>query len=142
MENGGSYRSWDHIGIPEGHHDLSHHQGDAAKIEKLAQIDTWEMEEFAYLLGRLAGSFDLDGNSLLHNSLCFLSSEISDGDRHNHDDLPVVLAGRGGGYVASSGRHKSYGEAPIANLYLAMIEASGASASTFGLDGTTPLDLS
>lgn len=142
-ENGGSGRSFDFIGIPESHHDLSHHQGDATKIEKLAQIDTWEIGEFAYLLERLAATPDADGNSMLHNSLCMFSSEIADGNAHNHDDLPVLLAGRGGGYVASSGRHKTYASEPsIGDLFLAMHDAVGVSPGTFGQDGTSILDLS
>jgi hypothetical protein len=81
-------------------------------------------------------------DTLLYNSLCTFSSEISDGDRHNHDDLPVLLGGRGGGYVANPGRNKTYDNAPIADLYLAMLEAQGASVGTFGSDGSEPLDLS
>jgi hypothetical protein len=142
MENGGSYRSFDFIGLTGAHHELSHHQNDASKLESLAQIDTWEIGEFAYLLERLSTTTDVDGNSLLHNSLSFLSSEISDGDWHNHNDLPVLLAGRAGGQL-SPGRHKAFAtEEPIADLFIAMAELAGVTVGTFGQDGTGPLDLS
>lgn len=142
-ENGGSGRSFDFLGIPESHHDLSHHLDDPTKIEKLAQIDTWEIGEFAYLLERLAATPEADGTSILDNALCMFSSEIADGNAHNHDDLPVLLAGRGGGYVAAPGRHKTYGAEPsIGDLYLAMLDAVGVSPGTFGQDGTSILDLS
>ncbi len=72
--------------------------------------------------------------------MCF-SSEISDGDWHNHDDLPVLVAGSGGGAV-QTGRHLTLPDAtPIANLYLSLLDAAGVSATSFGNDGTTPLDL-
>lgn len=142
LENGGSYRSFDFLGIPNAHHELSHHQGDPTKIEQLAQIDTWAMGEFAYLLERLNETPDVDGNSLLHNSLVMFSSEVSDGDAHNHDNLPIVLAGRGGGYVENAGAYISYpGRPSIADLYLTMFEAVGAPQSSFGSDSAGPLSL-
>jgi hypothetical protein len=142
MENGGSNRSFDFLGINEGHHDLSHHLDDEGKIEKLAQIGTWEVGEFAYLLDQLRSQVDATGAPMLESSLCLLSSEISDGNRHNHDDLPVLLAGRGGGYVANPGRHKTLSGAPIADLYLAMLDAVGVHPGGFGIDGSQPMDLS
>jgi Protein of unknown function (DUF1552) len=142
LENGGSYRSFDFLGVPEAHHELSHHQGDPTKIEKLAQIGTWEIGEFAYLLERLRQTADVDGTSLLDNTFAVFSSEISDGDWHNHDNLPVVVGGRAGGYIAEPGRFLDTREAPIADLYLAMLESVGVTPGTFGADGTRPLDLS
>jgi hypothetical protein len=141
MENGGSYRSFDFIGVTGGHHELSHHQGDPTKLEALSQIGTWEMEQFNYLLQQMDSIVESNGVTLLDNSLVFLSSEISDGDRHNHDDLPVLLAGSGQG-VHDAGRHVDLGtETPIADLFLAMAEAMGVSPGSFGQDGTAPLDL-
>lgn len=142
MENGGSYRSFDFVGVTGGHHELSHHQSDPAKLEALSQIGTWEVEQFAYLLQQMDGVVEANGNTLLDNSLVLLSSEISDGDRHNHDDLPVLLAGSGGGYT-TPGRHIDLGqETPIADLFIAMADAAGVGVSSFGQDGTQPLDLS
>lgn len=140
LENGGSYRSWEFIGVTGGHHELSHHQGDPAKIDALVQIDTWEINELAYLVGRLAQVQEPDGSTLLDHTMVFFSSEISDGDWHNHDDLPVLLCGRGGGAVRP-GRHVDLGRRTIADLYLSMLAAVGAPQATFGIDGTDPVDL-
>jgi len=141
LENGGSYRSFDFLGVTGGHHELSHHQGDPVKIESLAVIDTWEVGELAYLLERMRDTTDSEGNALLDHSVVVLSSEISDGDWHNHDDLPVLVAGSGGGAVAT-GRHVTLpDDTPIADLYLALLDAAGVPATTFGNDGTSPLDL-
>ncbi len=105
-------------------------------------IGTWQMQQFAYLLEQLDGIEESNGSTLLDNVLAYFSSEISDGDRHNHDDLPVLLAGLGGGY-APAGQHKRYSsEQPVANLYIAMAEAAGVAMGPFGQDGTGPLDLS
>lgn len=142
MENGGSYRSYDFIGVTGAHHELSHHQSDPTKLEGLSAIDTWEIEQFAYLLQQMDAITEANGATLLDNSLVLLSSEISDGDRHNHDDLPVLLAGSGGGYT-TPGRHIDLGqETPIADLFIAMADAAGVAVPSFGQDGTQPLDLS
>lgn len=141
LENGGSYRSWDFLnGVVGAHHELSHHQGDPAKLEMLARIGTYEIERFAYLAQRLQGTLEPDGTSLLDHTALFFSSEISDGDWHNHDDLPVVLVGRAGGAIRP-GRHVDLGSRPIADLYLSMLDALGARQSSFGIDGTSPIDL-
>ena len=141
MENGGSYRSFDFIGVTGAHHELSHHQDDPVKLEALSEINTWEMEQFAYLLQQMDAVQEANGSTLLDNSLVFLSSEISDGDWHNHDDLPVLLAGAGGG-AHDAGRHVDLGEeTPIADLYIAMAAAAGVSVASFGQDGTQPLPL-
>jgi hypothetical protein len=80
--------------------------------------------------------------SLMPREARAMSAADPVGDRHNHDDLPVLLAGAGGGY-APPGQHKVYSsEQPIANLYIAMAEAAGVAMGPFGQDGTGPLDLS
>lgn len=139
LGNGGSNRSYSFIGVSGAHHELSHHQGDASKHAALQTINTWEVQQLAYLLGKLKAAEDIDGNSVLDNTLVFFSSEISDGNSHSHYDLPVVLAGRGGGAV-SPGRHVAYsGNPPIANLFISMLQSVGVSASSFGDDGSGPL---
>ena len=141
LANAASVRSFDFIGVTGAHHELSHHNDDPVKIDALTQIDTWEVNEFAYLLDQMQGTVDPSGSTLLDNSLVFFSSEISDGNNHNHFDLPVLLAGRGGGAV-NPGQHRWLpNKTPIANLYLTMLGAAGVPATTFGLDGTEPLDL-
>jgi hypothetical protein len=141
LENGGSYRSWDFLnGVVGAHHELSHHQGDPTKIEALARIGTYQIERFAYLAERLQNTLEPDGSSLLDHSTLFFSSEISDGDWHNHDDLPVVMVGGAGGAIRT-GRHVDLGSRPIADLYLSMLEVVGAPQSSFGIDGTAAIDL-
>lgn len=142
MENGGSYRSFDFLGVTGAHHELSHHQGVPWKLESLTTIDAWEVEQFAYLVQRLGQTTDVDGASLLDNTVAMLSSEISDGDWHNHDDLPVLVAGRGGGAV-TPGRHLVLpAERPIADLFLGIAGAAGVDRRRFGEDGRRPLALS
>ncbi len=141
LENGGSYRSFDFLGVSGAHHELSHHQREAAKLEALTTIDTWEIGELAYLVRRLQETPDAGGQSLLANTLVTVSSEISDGDWHNHDDLPVLLAGQGGG-AFRTGRHVAFtDEQPIADLFISLASAAGAPVSSFGQDGTRPLPL-
>ncbi len=138
LGNAGHNRSFSFIGVPEQHHDLSHHQQDTEKFAKLTTIGTWEVQQFAMLLAKMKDIQEPDG-TLLDNSLVFFSSEISDGNRHNHDDLPVLLAGRGGGAV-TSGRHIRYNRAPIANLFLSMLRSVGVQDASFGADSTGTLE--
>jgi hypothetical protein len=140
LGNGGSGRVYGFLGIAEGHHQISHHQGDAALQSQLQTIDVWEVEQLAYLLGKMK-AIDEGGTSLLDNSLVFFSSEIEDGNSHSHNNLPVILAGGGGGAM-NTGRHLSFtGDTPLANLFVNVIQTMGVNATTFGDDGTGPLDL-
>lgn len=135
----GSGRSFPEIGIGDGHHDLSHHKGDEEKLDKLGRIDRFHAEQFGYLLGRLRQLRESDGRSLLDHSMVVYAGGLSDGDRHSHDDLPVILAGRAGSRLAA-GRHlKLPGEQPMANLYLTMLDLIGVPQASFG-DSTGPLD--
>ncbi len=119
--NEGSNRDYRLIDVPEGHHDLSHHGSDAAKLEKIRQINRFHTEQLAYILEKLKATPEGDG-SLLDNCMIVYGSGIGDGNRHNHDDLPILLAGRGGGTI-QPGRHIEYAdETPLANLYLSMLD--------------------
>ena len=132
MAHDGSTRSFQEIGVSDGHHNISHHQGKSDNLEKIAKIDAFYMEQLAYFLDRLKTTPDVDGNSLLHNSMIVYGSCIADGDRHNHDDLPIVVAGNAGG-AFSPGRHVDLGEdVPMANLYLRMLEEFGVKEKRFG----------
>jgi len=134
-----SNQSFDFIGIPGAHHQISHHQNDEKHLENLRQIGTWEVSRFADLLNRMAMVTE-DGGTLLDNALVYFGSEISDGDAHSHVDIPVLLAGRGGG-VYTPGTHTAYGGAPMGNLFIAMAQRLGVSIEAFGDDGTEPLAL-
>lgn len=136
-----SGRAYREIGITDGHHGLTHHMGDAEKIEKVTRINRFHVEQYAYLLGRLKDSKDGDG-TLLDHAMVVYGSGISDGNRHDHHNLPVVLAGRGCGGVRT-GRHLRYpDETPMANLFVSMLDRMGVPAETLG-DSSGPLqDLS
>ncbi len=119
--NEGSTRSYAFMGVPEGHHDLSHHAGDPKKHEKIKKINIFHIEQFAYFLNKMASIREGDGN-LLDHSMIVYGSGISDGNRHNHDDLPVLLAGKGNGTL-KPGRHIVYkNQTPLNNLYLSMLD--------------------
>ena len=138
--NAGSNQTYPWIGVLDGHHQISHHQGNPANFAMLSTIGTWEIEQFAYVLERLDGVQEPTG-SLLDSALVFFSSEIEDGDAHRHTNLPILLAGRGGGAV-QPGRHLRFSGSPsVADLFLTVLRAFGIQDATFGSDGTTPLTL-
>jgi hypothetical protein len=140
--NEGSNRPYKLIEVAEGHHDLSHHGRDAKKLEKIAKINKFHTEQFAYLLGRMKAVKEPNGTTLLDNVMVMYGSGNADGDRHNHDDLPILLAGKGGGTL-EGGRHVVVGkrpEVPLTNLFLALFERMGAPAKSFG-DSTGVLKL-
>ena len=124
LAHDGDNRSFSQIGIPEGHHDLSHHQGDPDRIAKVAKIDFWYAQQFAKFLTKMDGIKDPDGNSLLHNSMIVYGSGNSDGNQHTHTNLPIVLAGGGGGTLAPAGYTK-YSSTPACNLFLSLSDRMG-----------------
>jgi hypothetical protein len=129
--NEGSNRPYPQIGAPEGHHNLSHHQRDPKKLEKIRNINRFHMEAFARMLTKLKAIREGDG-TLLDNCMILYGSGNGDGNRHNHDDLPVLLVGRGGGTVRT-GRHVRHPQdTPLTNLYLSMMERMGVQANRFG----------
>ena len=140
MGHDGSNRSFRDIGISEGHHALSHHRNNKDKINKLSKIDLFYMRQYAYFLDRLKHTEDIDGKSLLHNSMIVYCSGLSDANRHDHDNLPVILAGQGGGAL-NSGRHLGLGtNTPMTNLYVSMLNTMGAKVDSFG-DSTGALKI-
>ncbi len=120
----GSNRSFSEIGIAEGHHDLTHHQNRAEWVGKVAEIDRWYVAQFARLLQKLDAVRDTDSRSLLNNSMIVYGSGIADGNRHTHSNLPILLAGGGGGTL-TPGRYVKHGSKPMANLYLSMADRMG-----------------
>ena len=124
LAHDGSNRSFPEIEIAEGHHSLSHHRDTPELIEKVAQIDRFYADRFAEFLTLLETKHDADGHSVLHNSMIVYGCGNSDGNRHTHADLPVVLAGNGGGAL-HPGRHFETGATPMCNLYLNMLDQMG-----------------
>jgi hypothetical protein len=136
--NAGSNRSFRFIGVPEGHHELSHHAGDLKKQEKISHINRFQIEQLAYLLGRLKEIPEGDG-TLLDHCMIMYGSGISDGNSHNHENLPILLAGCGGGSI-DAGRHIRYPmETPLSNLYVSLLDRMGVPTESFG-DSTGRLD--
>ncbi|WP_406696181.1 DUF1552 domain-containing protein [Singulisphaera sp. Ch08] len=122
----GSNLSFDHIGVSEGHHDLSHHQNRPDWVEKVVKIDSWYVQQFARFLAKLEATNDADGNSLLFNSMIVYGSGCADGNTHTHTNLPFLLAGAGGGTL-TPGRYVNYGSKPATNLFLDMADRLGIS---------------
>jgi hypothetical protein len=136
--NEASGRSYPFIGVPEGHHDLSHHGNDRAKQEKIAKINHLHVTQFAELVGKLKAIREGDG-TLLDHSMLLYGSGISDGDRHDHADLPIILVGKGGGTIPT-GQHIRIGrQTPLNNLFLSMLDRIGAPVDKLG-DSTGRLD--
>ncbi|MGD1073353.1 MAG: DUF1552 domain-containing protein [Bryobacteraceae bacterium] len=126
-----STRPYREIGVAEGHHGLTHHQGDKEKIEKVTQINRFHVEQFTYFLTKLKATRDGDG-SLLDHSMIVYGSGLSDGNRHLHENLPTVLAGRGCGTL-KPGRHIKYeAETPMANFFVAMLDRMGVPVDQMG----------
>jgi len=121
----GTNRPFPQIGIPEGHHFCSHHQGKQEMMDKVAVIDRYYMQHFGRFLGKLEQTKDVDGHSVLHNSMIVYGCGNSDGNRHTHENLPLVLAGAGGGTL-TTGRYARMGGQPATNLFLSMADRMGA----------------
>lgn len=124
LAHDGSNRTFPEIGIAEGHHSLSHHRNDPDTIAKVARIDRFYVEQLAGFLTLLDSKKDLDGNSILHNSSIVYGCGNSDGNRHTHSNLPILLAGNGGGDL-HPGRFLQLQDTPMCNLYLNMLDHAG-----------------
>jgi Protein of unknown function (DUF1552) len=135
-----SNRAYPEIGVPDVHHGLSHHQGDAEKLSKIAQIDAHHTKTFAYYLEKLQATREGDGSLLDHATILFGCS-MSDGNDHLLQNLPIVVAGGGNGRL-KSGRHLRFAKGtPISNLYLTLMDMVGVRLDRFG-DSTGRVDLS
>ena len=139
LANDGSNRPYPMVDVREGHHELSHHQNDKKKQEKIQRINRFHIEQLAYLLGKLK-SVKEGEKSLLDQVMLVYGSGIGDGNRHNHDELPILMAGHGGGTV-KCGRHLRFPkDTPLMNLYLAMFDRLGCPTKSFG-DSTGVLSI-
>lgn len=131
LANEGSNRNYRNIGISDGHHDISHHGKQAEKLEKKRQIDRFHVEQLAYILNRMRSIREIDG-TLLDNMMVLYGGGIGDGDRHNHDDLPILLAGSGAGTL-KPGRHVRFRQGtPLNNLFLSLLDRVGVDVEQLG----------
>ncbi len=131
MVSEGTNRTYNHIGVSDSFHPVSHHANDLGRIEKLVKIQTWHMERFADFIGKMAAIPDGEG-TLLDNSLFMYGSNMSNSDRHNGHPLPNILVGGGAGTM-TGGRHIELPEpTPIANLHLTILGKAGVERDSFG----------
>ena len=132
-------RVYQELGIREGYHPLSHHQNNAAKIEQVTKIDILHTQVFAYFLEKMQSTPDGDG-SLLDHSMIVYGSGLSDGNLHEHHDLPVLLVGGGSGQIQGGSHLKYPRDTPMANLFLTLLDKLGIQRERFG-DSTGRLAL-
>jgi hypothetical protein len=127
----GSNRPYRQIGISDGHHSITHHQGDPVKIANVAKIDGYLVKTFAYFIEKLKSTPDGDGN-LLDHSLILYGSGLGDANVHTHHDLPTAVLGGGNGRL-KGGRHLKYAkETPLNNLLLSLLDMAGVHTEKFG----------
>jgi len=135
----GSLQSYPEIGVPDSHHPLTHHRGQPDLVERVTKINTFHVELFAHLVGKLQATPEGDGTLLDHVGVVY-GSGLADGDRHTHEDLPVLMAGGANGKIAG-GRHLVCPpETPMTNLYLTLLDHMGVAAESLG-DSTGRLAL-
>jgi hypothetical protein len=139
LAHDGSNRTFPEIGVNESHHNLSHHQRDERRLSLIAKIDEYYAAEFARFLQNLKNTKDGDG-TLLDHSMIVYGAGICDGDRHNHEDLPIILAGHGNGTLQAGRLFEAKGEAPLTNLHLSLLDRMGVKAERIG-DSTGKLDI-
>ncbi len=137
LANEGSNRPYREIGVSDGHHDVSHHGGNAEKLAHFAAINRFQVERCAAFLRALKRTKE-NGRPLLDATVVLYGSAITDGNRHNHDDLPILVAG---------GRVKARGQVvrcepgtPLCNLHVGLAQAAGARLDRFG-DSTGVVDV-
>jgi hypothetical protein len=123
----GSNRTYRELGISDAHHPLTHHRGNTEWIEKIARINTYHVEQLSYFLGKLKSTADGDG-TLLDHTLLVYGSGLSDGNHHEHGDLPVLVAGGG----VTSGHIRYPRETPMNNLHLTLLDRVGVKIETLG----------
>ena len=128
----GTSRAYREIGIPDGHHPLTHHQNVREQMDKVAKINQYQMEQFSQWVTKLKSAQEGNG-SLLDNSMIVYGAGLSDGNRHTHHDLPTLIAGHGGDNYIKTGRKVVYRkETPMCNLFLTMMDRMGTKMDHFG----------
>jgi hypothetical protein len=129
--NEGSNRPYREISVTDGHHDISHHGHNEKKLIDKKKIDLFHIQQLAYILNKMKSIKEVEG-TLLDNSMIVYGGGISDGDRHNHNDLPILIAGSGGGRLPG-GRHLVYDpNTPMNNLFLSMLDYLGVKVEKLG----------
>ncbi|MDE3196282.1 MAG: DUF1552 domain-containing protein [Acidobacteriota bacterium] len=138
MTREGTSRPYRELGIPDGHHPLTHHRNQPELMEKVRKINEYHVQQFAGLIEKLKNTKEGDG-SLLDNSMIVYGAGLSDGNRHLHEDLPTVIVGKGGNYFRTGRRLIVRRETPMCNLFLTMMDRMGVPTDQFG-DSTGELE--
>jgi hypothetical protein len=125
-------------GVKGGFHSISHHRNEEEKRQQYEKIVTWHVEQTAWFLNKLK-NIDEGGKSLLDNSMILFGSSLKDGNRHDNENLPLVLAGRGKGTLRPGRRLRAPEKTPFCNLHLALLHRMGIMEKSFG-DSTGPLE--
>jgi len=135
----GTNRTYNHIGVPDAFHPVSHHANALDRIEKLVKIQTWHVQKFAEFLAKMAATPDGEG-SLLDHSIFMYGSNMSNSDLHNNYPVPNILVGGGNGKVKQGGQHIVLPErTSIANVHLTILQKVGIEREKFGdSTGTIP----
>ena len=126
-----STRTYPQIGVPDGHHPVSHHQNDLQRMEMQAKINTYHMEMFAAFLNKLKATPDGDGN-MLDNSMILYGSGMSNSNVHAHDQLPILIAGGAAGKLKGDRHIKVKNDTPLSNLLISMLDKAGVRTDHFG----------
>lgn len=139
VANEGSNRKYKELGIREGHHGMTHHLKDPENVKHVSSINRYHIEQLAYMLTKMSKIEEGD-RTLLDNTAIVYGSAISDGNRHQHNDLPVLLAGGAGG-VIETGYHRRYErDTPLMNLFLTLLQRTGVPVESLGdSNGVLPL---
>lgn len=139
LAHDGSNRTFPDIGVNSAHHELSHHRGNAATLRDIGAIDRFYVEQLAGFLQKLRETPEGDG-TLLDHSMIVYGGAIADGNRHNHDDLPLLLAGCGNGSIRQGRILEAREGTPMTNLYLSLLDRMNVPAERVG-DSTGRLDI-
>lgn len=131
LADAGTNRRYTNVDVSGGHHQLSHHRNEKSKINHIQKIDQYLVSEYARFLKKLKETPEGDGN-LLDNSMILFGSGISDANRHKHHDLPILMAGKGGGTIKTGRRIRYKENTPVANLFVSMLNRMGVDADQFG----------
>ncbi len=128
----GTSRAYREIGISDGHHPLTHHQGRVDYMEKVVQINEYHVRQFASWMEKMKSLKEADGSSLLDNSMIVYGAGLCDGNRHTHENLPTLVVGKAGGAIKTGRRVMYRRETPMCNLFLTMMDIMGVHMENFG----------
>src|SRR6185295_19035151 len=126
-----SNRTYPEIGVPDPHHPLSHHGNDPRKVEKMSRINRFHVGLFAEYIAKLRATPEA-GGTLLDNSLLLYGSGMGNPNIHDHDDLPILVAGGAAGRMRGGRNIRFAQPTPLANLHLTLLDKVGVRLDAFG----------